>query len=848
MSRGSRIGYPDHSYAYGKFTSATGMNSRQRLAWAGLAAVGLVAIIVMIFNAGQRRRSSHSPRTFEIEMRASAGTSAQLFWAADLRFVEERSIRIPLQPTPDGFQRLRFPLPPDGVRWLRFDPTDAPAEILIGRMRVFDSHGQLLETFDPQSLRPANQIASIAQQDEGTKIATTPGATDPYLFLSFGRLDRFSLWDTLWLVTPAALLVVSIIAIALVATSVVIIGVAAFRTGRVAMPPDISRASWRLSALWITVLFLIVFSAKLLLMRENPVTAPFWDQWDGEAAVLFVPYQQDSLAWRTMFDFHNEHRVFFTHLLALDLMAANGQWDPRLEQVVNAGIHALTAALVAVIFWIASGWRRLDLLVLVCALTFALPFSWENILIGFQSAFYFLLLFSVLALWLTTRHRAGTGAWWLGWLCALCGLFTAAGGLLTPLAIGGVVALKVFDDRREWRDSVINAGAGACIVALGVWVASPPLAHHASLKAKTVADFVATLGHDLAWPWIDAPLLSVVMWLPVAVLLAAAMLRRGRTTEFERLITGLSMWVALQSAAIAYGRGAGGVPPANRYLDFLSLGFVANTMALLAAVDRARGNTAATRVARAVLVSWLVVGAVGVDRLTGQALATLTPWRQFFSAHAANLRRFVIAGELAEFMAKRPLVDLPYPSQERLATLLQDPDIRRILPASIREPIRVQPRLVTNRAFVPESLDVAIPHDPLARGWLSLSADGRRAQGRFESAPAGPCRAGGHLAFQVSGYLGWEGQYLAVKSLRTGLERAVSPSRVPEESWVEATVPCPDGPFTIVAIDATPDSWFGFREPVEFGLASPLVESLIGSSRAFLLAALALAVLAARWT
>ena len=359
---------------------------------------------------------------------------------------------------------------------------------------------------------------------------------------------------------------------------------------------------------------------------------------------------------------------------------------------------------------------------------------------------------------------------------------------------------------------------------------------------------MVTLGHDLAWPWIDFPLVSVLVWLPLVALLAAAMLRRARTTEFERLIVGLSIWVALQAAAIAYGRGAGGALPATRYLDFLSLGFVANTMALLALLDRARGSRAATRVALAVLVSWLVVGAAGVDRLTGQSLANLSLWRQFFSAHEANVRRFVITDEVAEFKAKRPLVELPYPSQERLATLLQDPDIRRILPASIREPIRVQPRLIANAAFVPEALDVPIPHDPLARGWLSLSGEGRRAQGRFESAPTGPCRAGGHLVFQVSGYLGWKGQYLAVKDLRTGIERAVSPWRVPEESWVEATVPCPEGPFAIVAIDATSESWFGFREPVEIGWASPLVESLIGSSRALLFAALALAVLAARWT
>ena len=125
--------------------------------------------------------------------------------------------------------------------------------------------------------------------------------------------------------------------------------------------------------------------------------------------MLYVPFKACDLTWSQMFSLHNEHRVFFSRLLALDLLVVNGQWDPRLQQVVNAVMHSLTALLVVTTFWIANERRRLDLLVFVGALTFALPFGWENTLVGFQSAFYFLLLFSVLGLWLTTRYRAGSG-------------------------------------------------------------------------------------------------------------------------------------------------------------------------------------------------------------------------------------------------------------------------------------------------------------------------------------------------------------------------------------------------------------------------------------------------------
>ena len=35
-----------------------------------------------------------------------------------------------------------------------------------------------------------------------------------------------------------------------------------------------------------------------------------------------------------------QHRVVFTRLLALGLLSLNGRWDPQLQQVVNAGLHA----------------------------------------------------------------------------------------------------------------------------------------------------------------------------------------------------------------------------------------------------------------------------------------------------------------------------------------------------------------------------------------------------------------------------------------------------------------------------------------------------------------------------
>jgi hypothetical protein len=84
--------------------------------------------------------------------------------------------------------------------------------------------------------------------------------------------------------------------------------------------------------------------------------------------------------------------------------------------------------------------------------------------------------------------------------------------------------------------------------------------------------------------------------------------------------------------------------------------------------------------------------------------------------------------------------------------------------------------------------------------------------------------------------------------LSTGREDPVQPDQLAREGWQNVVVSCPSGPFALIAIDDATDSWFGFREPVEIGRASSAIESLIGNSREMLLVALALAVLAVRWT
>jgi hypothetical protein len=243
-------------------------------------ALGLIVISILITGHG---RFSRPARALEIEVRASAGTFAQLFWADDLTFTEERSIRLPLGATPDAFQRLRFPLPRKGVRWLRFNPTDAPGEVLIGRMQLLDSDGRLVDTVRSESLWPAIQTAATRHGDT-MRLVTTPRDSRPSLVLSLGCQDPGSWWSSPSMVTMTGPVLATSIVVALLTACVVIVGRAAFASIQNAMPQAGSMMSQGLVVLWMAALFLVVFAAKLLLMRQYPVRAPYLDQWDGECA------------------------------------------------------------------------------------------------------------------------------------------------------------------------------------------------------------------------------------------------------------------------------------------------------------------------------------------------------------------------------------------------------------------------------------------------------------------------------------------------------------------------------------------------------------------------------------
>jgi hypothetical protein len=158
----------------------------------------------------------------------------------------------------------------------------------------------------------------------------------------------------------------------------------------------------------------VVFFSRAWLVRAWGSPLPFWDQWDAEAIGLYLPWLNGTLRWQDLFRAHNEHRIVFTRAADLVLFVAYGGWNPWAQMLLNATLHALTAAVLAAIFWPAIPPRSRVLFVGGLALLFIATCGWQNALYGFQSQVYFANFLSVCAIAGLCIGKPLGAKWWLG--------------------------------------------------------------------------------------------------------------------------------------------------------------------------------------------------------------------------------------------------------------------------------------------------------------------------------------------------------------------------------------------------------------------------------------------------
>ncbi|MDX2187057.1 MAG: hypothetical protein SFV32_08995 [Opitutaceae bacterium] len=588
---------------------------------------------------------------------------------------------------------------------------------------------------------------------------------------------------------------------------------------------------------------LAILGGRWSLIGTYGTDVPEWDQWDAEGAHLLAPWKTGGKLLPGFFLPHNEHRVVLTKILNFAVTATNGQWDQQLLATINAFLPAFLAASLLLWSWQYLGRFPTLLMLPMVIMAWAGPLAWQNVLAGFHSQQFFLLLTSFWAIALLLTAEYPSRNWWLGSACAVLALGTMGSGFFAAATVAALLILRALLER-DWLISRWPTVA-LCIAVVAVgWFSRVSIPWHESLRAQTFRDFAMSILESLRWPasgwwW------ALASWLPFAVLSISRISTKRTPSAAAWVVVGLGGWVLLQYVATAIMRGAGGLPPSPRYTDTVLLGLVVNALALGVLFREADGGLR-TRIALASMVwavAFLSLTGLRTKELLGGELAWIPPYRV---EALANTRDYLVTRNPAFLERSR----IPYPNVENFRAHLQRSALHDLFPASIRRPLHVLdearpgPFIASGHNEARSVAGVRTDAPGLPAGFPRLGPEvtwgsaGIMAKGAWTSVPL---KGGaGNLRFEVAGTWSRPNVRLELRSAQTNeLLATVLPADPRKTGWQPAFVPCPSGFFVVVATDESDDGWIAFSSPRVEALASGLARRATANGQGFFWAGLA---------
>lgn len=560
---------------------------------------------------------------------------------------------------------------------------------------------------------------------------------------------------------------------------------------------------------------LVILGIQLWLAYHFGNKTPFWDQWDTQAASLFIPWLDGTWSWSDLWAPHNEYRIAFRRVLYLFLLIFNEQqWSISLEMLVTALLYSLLAVMLIIILNNLLGSSAQNWILVSITLLWSLPLGWETILNGFQSLYVHILLFNLITLWGLLLHDNWSWQWWLGVTCVLLASLTVAASFFILLVI---IVLKFYllvvdTNNRPSHLPTLFISIGMVAVSL-MLVAKVP--GHATLQASNISEFLVSFGKALAWPWITYPWLSLILYLPFLALTFRILWLKRRPAKAELFVLALGGWVILLAIAMGYARGHGGVGPASRYMDILAFGIVVNLASLYLMTQPWYGLADWLKPYFNVLACfWKVVVVVGLGGLTIMWAWPAIQHKQLQNnQQLQHTRDFIHTGQL-RVLQNKPRQHIPYPNPNRLASLLTNPKLRSILPHTMTVPSVLQSNLEQS-TFVANGFYPTTGRYQNETVLGSYNRLGNSAIGQFESIPLQFKHS--FIEIPVGGYLGEKNLKLQLVVEGQPEPIIIRPPRLAKESWVSCYVRTPQRSFKLVAIDNNPQLWFAFAMPRSLG-------------------------------
>jgi hypothetical protein len=566
--------------------------------------------------------------------------------------------------------------------------------------------------------------------------------------------------------------------------------------------------------------FFSILASKLFLIHHYGSSVPFWDQWDAQALRLLIPYFGGTLSWQDLLSPHNEHRITLTRAFSLLLYGINGQWDPILEMVAQAVIHSI---IITFLMAVSRSFLTTKLWVLLCLTSvsvYAFAFAWENTLWGFQSQFYFCAGSGVLGMWLCLRSIALSASWLLGWSILLVGFFSMGSAILAPLALlvtdcsRLALGLKPISLR-----SSLSVLLLLLLVIVGL-VLRVDVPRHAALKAQSLQELITFLSELISWP-VHYPILGLLLYAPVVIFGAYILCKRPPARSPLWTACALSVWVALNIIALAYGRANHGL--ASRYTDTLILGLLVSFANLL--ILRSSSEKKYVSALNAYVGVFIAFLMAGLFKQQPTNIAEVSRRKECETIQASNISHYIL-GHDPYSLRNKPNLHIPYHNSELLEHVLNDELLQESLPDSLNPGAEPDQIITVGDAFVANTGTYPTTPSPGGRkyfGSYNLQGDGALGEVRLNyNVPP----VASWLELMISGYPHDSGQNILIESAG-GVEVPLIVTRNPHEEWDQVIFANPRRPFAIIARDHSPTSWVAISLPSPVGTFSGLLELLL---------------------
>jgi len=580
--------------------------------------------------------------------------------------------------------------------------------------------------------------------------------------------------------------------------------------------------------------FALIFGVRFELIELFAVQTPYWDDWGMGGFLTRV--HVDGLEFSDLFRNANEHRITFNRLWSMVLFGLNQeQWDPIVWMLSNAMIWSISGAiLIAIIQNHAPAAARITLILFVIFL-WAIPFAIVNILWGIQTHTYTMILFSVLGCWWTT-DKVFSLKWFLGMLSLAAATLTLAGGTFASIAVIGVSLMSFIAARNSAQRKTYLVTAIAAIlpaaIGLALIAALPQRGEHDLLIADSLVTFLKTM----SWPAVNHIYHAFIFATPVVILIAQVFRHGIALDRFTRFALSLFAFTVVVALGVAYARGAGGIGPARRYFEFLSLVPLSSLMALSlisSSVYRIKPNLVATLFALFItaMVAGMPMQMKAVD-FTLKERTRLKPEQTYITS------RYLNTGDPAE-LTGHPFRHVPFPHIKTFKDILKKMSEADTLPSSLQpqpdlqwnpeiaESDRLKSAFIRNGANVEVDGVIGLDHygEP-AYGSFKPEQGGESATGTFESATVRITRSFAEISYM--GDIDGAGMSLMFKDIDNGelypVKSAVYKSqytlRPNNGVWKKSLLKIPRGYYTIVATDNNNESWFAFASPRSVGRLS----------------------------